>query len=103
MKAAMEKSHILWFLFTLILWSIASEGWAKVYLTSAQSLKLAFPEADTIDKQTVMVSAEERTRIQKKAKSRVTFSKMDIYVGMNGEKPLGYAMIHHVKGKSRPI
>lgn len=104
MNLSIACGRVFWILFTLVLsFTTVSEGWAKVYLTPEQALELAFPNADRIETQTLRIDAKLKTDIQKRIKTLVRFSKMDVHIGMNEGKPMGYAMIHNVKGRVRPI
>lgn len=104
MNKAMAVRILFSTLFILVLGcTLVSEGRAEVYLTPEQAIDLAFPDADEVQRQSLSLNAELRARIQERSRNRVAFSKMDVYIGMSQGKPVGYAMIHHVKGKARPI
>ncbi len=76
---------------------------AVVYLNPEQAMELAFPDANEVQTHTVTLDPELKARIQERAKNRVLFSKIEIHTGIRKGEPMGYAMIHNVKGKVRPI
>ncbi|OIP64882.1 MAG: hypothetical protein AUK29_03655 [Nitrospirae bacterium CG2_30_53_67] len=91
-------------LFTLVLGcTLVSEGRAEVYLTQEQALKIAFPKAEEIETVTLSLDRELKIRIEKRAQTPVRFSEIPVYIGRTQGQPIGYAMIHDVKGKARPI
>ena len=100
----MVYGRLFWILFTLFLtFTPLFEGEAMVYLTTDQALKLAFPDAQRIESVMISLNQQQRVQIEKRAHTRVRFSKMKVHIGMARGKRLGYAMIHHVKGKALPI
>ncbi len=76
---------------------------AGVYLTPGEALNRVFPGAERIRTVVLRLNPEQRKRIEKHARARVSFTRMDVHIGIFEGKPIGYAMVHDVKGKSRPI
>jgi len=74
-----------------------------VYLTKERALHLAFPEAERIETRRIVINKERKKRIEEGAHAPLLFSRKEVYLGMVKSKPVGYAFIHDVKGKSLPI
>ena len=72
---------------------------AKVFYSRSEALELAFPDADQIEDDTFILDAEQVSRIEKLAGSRVDTKLVKIYRGLRGGKLLGYAVIdvHRVR------
>ncbi|MEK6776511.1 MAG: FMN-binding protein [bacterium] len=104
MNLSKSRGIVFWILFSLTLcFTTVSEGWAEVYLTQEQALKIAFPKAEEIETVTLSLDQELKIRIEKRAQTPVRFSEIPVYIGKTQGRPIGYAMIHDVKGKARPI
>lgn len=86
------RKHIiktgLWF---TILCFLVPVGWARVFMTQEQALKLAFPDACSIERKTVFLSDSDVGEIQKKAKSRVESRVVTYYVGKSTDGVMGFA------------
>lgn len=76
---------------------------ARIYLTKTKALELAFPNAETMETETIALNTEQRERIREKAGRRLHFSKMEVHQGIANGSVLGYAIIDNVRGKSLPI
>ncbi len=75
----------------------------QVYLTKKQALDIAFPGADTIDKERKWLTEEQKTVIRKLSFVEITENRFTFYVGKKDGKPMGYMLIDHIIGKSFPI
>lgn len=66
---------------------------AKVFYAKDEALRVAFPEADTIDKQTFFLTDEQAKQIETLARARLESKLVTVYVGRRNQKALGYALI----------
>lgn len=73
--------------------AIGSVANAKVFYTQEEALKLAFPDADRIEKETHILSVAESGRIEKLARSSIGSRLITIYTGWKDGLPIGYAHI----------
>lgn len=81
----------------LALFPTASD--AKVFYSRSEALDLAFPEADRIEDETVVLRDDQVDRIQSLASSPLESRLVRIYRGFRGSELLGYAFIdiHNVR------
>ncbi|MCH8314124.1 MAG: FMN-binding protein, partial [Nitrospinae bacterium] len=75
----------------------------QVYLTKKEALEIAFPGADTIDKERKWLTDEQKTAIAKISLLEIREIRFTFYVGKKNGKPTGYMLIDHIIGKSFPI
>jgi Na+-translocating ferredoxin:NAD+ oxidoreductase RnfG subunit len=75
----------------------------QVYLTKKEALKVAFPGADTIDKERKWLTDEQKTAIEEISLLEISENRFNFYVGKKSGKPMGYMLIDHIIGKSFPI
>ncbi len=73
--------------------SAAPELPAKVFYAKEEALRVAFPEAETIDKQLYFLTDDQMRQVERLARARVESKLVTIYAGKRGRKLLGYAMI----------
>jgi hypothetical protein len=66
---------------------------AKVFYAKEEALRAAFPEADVIDKQTFFLTDDQKKQVETLARTRLDSKLVTLYIGRQGQKPLGYAMI----------
>lgn len=66
---------------------------AKVFYAKDEALRLAFPDADKVESRDVFLTAEQRTAIEEKAKSKLDSDLLTIYVGQRAGAVQGYAML----------
>jgi Na+-translocating ferredoxin:NAD+ oxidoreductase RnfG subunit len=87
----------------LFLFSPAS--FSQVFMTKDRALKVAFPDADQIEKKTVFLSEEQAKKIESIARSQVDSKLYIFYVGKKGDKTLGYAVIdtHRLRTKTETV
>lgn len=88
-------------IFCLLLFS--TRLYAGVYFTKEEALKMAFPEADSIVKKVVIVTEEQRKKIQELLRVKRVSRIYKYYAGTKNGKIMGYAKIDNVIGKSQPI
>ena len=65
---------------------------AKVYHARDEALVLAFPDAERVEARDVVVTAEQKERIQKLAKAPLDSSLVTLYVGWKDGAPFAYAL-----------
>jgi len=75
----------------------------QILLTKKQAFDLAFPGADKVKREKHWTTAEERTKIGEICLQEIKARRFNFYVGKKGGKPMGYALIDHIIGKSFPI
>lgn len=97
----MSSSHRL-IVASLLAAIVASGAEATVFYTQKQALALAFPDADRVEKETYVLTAEQVETIQKRARSRLDTRLVTIHTAWRGNELLGYAHIdvHTVRTKS---
>ena len=74
-------------------------AYAKVFYSRSEALALAFPDADHIDDESVLIGDEQAQKIEELAKSHLESRIVRIYRGYRGKDLLGYAFIdvHNVR------
>lgn len=77
----------------------ASSAQAKVFYSRSEALELAFPEADRIEDESILLGDEQAAQIEQLAKSQLESRLVRIYTGYRGSELLGYAFIdvHNVR------
>jgi Na+-translocating ferredoxin:NAD+ oxidoreductase RnfG subunit len=72
---------------------------AKVFHSRREAIELAFPDADRIEDETVVLDESQATRIQSMAHSELESRLVRIYRGFKDDRLLGYAFIdvHNVR------
>lgn len=86
-----------WVALALLLF--ASPVDAKVFHSRSEALEIAFPEADRIEDETLVLDDVQADRIRSLARSELDSRLVRIYRGFKGEQLLGYALIdvHNVR------
>jgi len=84
---------------------ISSNSYARVFVSKDEALKLAFPDSDTIEKQSLFLSKTEVESIEKLGRSKLDSRLFLFYVGKKNGEAIGYAAIdtHTVRTKSQTI
>ncbi len=77
----------------------AAAAHAKVFYSRSEALALAFPDADRIDDESILLDDEQAGRIEQLARSRLESRLVRIHTGYRGSDLLGYAFIdvHNVR------
>jgi FMN-binding domain len=66
---------------------------ARVFYSMDQALQLAFPDASTIEKETLFLSEPEAHQVESLARARLESRMIPVHIGRHGQETLGYAMI----------
>lgn len=66
---------------------------AKVHLSRKEALEWAFPGADRVDENSIVLTPEQVTAVEKRARSRLESRIVKLYTGRKGDAVLGYAFI----------
>ncbi|NIX14944.1 MAG: FMN-binding protein [Candidatus Dadabacteria bacterium] len=84
---------------------IADNSSARVFLTKDEALKLAFADADTIEKESFFLKPEQIAAIEKLSKTKVSSRLFLFYIGKKDGREVGYAAIdtHTVRTKTQTI
>ena len=72
---------------------LAGTAHAKVFYSRSEALKLAFPDADRVEDESILIGDEQASRIEQLAKSRLESRLVRIYRGYKASELLGYAFI----------
>jgi len=75
----------------------------QVYLSQKQALEIAFPGADTVDREKKWLTEEQKKAIGELCLQTIETNRMTFHVGKRDGVPIGYALIDHEIGKSFPI
>ncbi|UCH84064.1 MAG: FMN-binding protein [Candidatus Latescibacterota bacterium] len=72
---------------------------AEVFHSKESALRLAFPDADTVDKREIFLSSEQVEEVERLARVQVPSRLVTVYIGRKSGSPLGYAFIetHQVR------
>jgi len=72
---------------------------AKVFYSKSEALALAFPDADHVDEESILLGDAQAGQIEQLAKSQLESRLVRIYRGYRGKELLGYAFIdvHNVR------
>jgi len=87
------------------LFFVSSNSYARVFISKDEALRLAFPDSDTIEKQSLFLSKTEVESIEKLGRSKLDSRLFLFYVGKKDGEAIGYAVIdtHTVRTKSQTI
>ena len=75
----------------------------QVFLTLEDALDLAFPGAERIVKKKVSLDRKGKVAIAKAASIMLDDPHFLFYVGMEGDRPVGYMVVDNVIGQAEPI
>jgi len=83
----------------LVLGLAAAGADAKVFYSRSEALALAFPDADRVEDESILLGDEQAGQIEQLAKSQLESRLVRIYTGYRGSELLGYAFIdvHNVR------
>lgn len=78
----------------IFLWSLGSPCVeAKVFYGKQEALRVAFPEADAVEKKTFFLTDEQVKAVERLARSHLDSRLATFYIGKKGGRIVGYAMI----------
>jgi Na+-translocating ferredoxin:NAD+ oxidoreductase RnfG subunit len=66
---------------------------AAVFMSKAEALAWAFPDADRIEDRRFVLTAEQAAEIERRAQAKLDSRIVTLYVGHQGDQVLGYAVI----------
>jgi H+/Na+-translocating ferredoxin:NAD+ oxidoreductase subunit G len=75
----------------------------QVYLTKQEAMGIAFPGADTFDRDRKWLNDDLRKSIGELSHMDIKEKWFTFHVGKRNGKPMGYMLIDHIIGKSFPI
>jgi len=84
---------------------LAENSSAKVFIGKDEALKLAFPNADALEKKSYLLTAGQIDEIEKLSRTKLDSKLFLFYVAMKDGTPIGYAAIdtHTVRTKTQTI
>ncbi|HVY54289.1 MAG TPA: FMN-binding protein [Thermodesulfobacteriota bacterium] len=91
---------LLFFLF-----AFSATAQSKVFMNRDDALKLAFPDADRIDKKEIILTQKQADEIESLSKSKLYTKLYVVYEGFKGDELLGYAIIdtHSLRTKTETV
>ena len=72
---------------------LAGDAGAKVFYSVDEALQLVFPDASTIEEETLSLSEPEAHQVESLARARLESRRIPVHVGKHDQKVLGYAMV----------
>jgi len=78
-------------------------GYAEVFLTEEDALKLMFPQSERIRKETLTLSTEKKLHIEERIGWKFPEDSFEVYVGETGKQVDGYALVQNTIGKHKPM
>ena len=72
---------------------LAGTGAAKVFYSKDEALHAAFPDAESIEKETLFLTDEQAKQVEGLAKVKLDSKMITVHTGKRDQKVLGYAMI----------
>lgn len=84
---------------------ISPNLYAKVFMPKDEALKVAFPNADTIEKKSYFLKPEQINDVEELSKTKVGSKLFLLYIGKKDGRDVGYAAIdtHTVRTKTQTI
>lgn len=73
---------------------------AKEYLTKKEALELAFPQVDRIEKEFAILTRTQKQKLKKTLSAKSISGVYRYYVGWEDNKPVGYAVVDKIRGKT---
>jgi len=78
-------------------------GYAEVFLTEEDALKLMFPQSERIRKDVLTLSTEKKLHIEERIGWKFPEDSFEVYVGETGKQVDGYALVQNTIGKHKPM
>ena len=91
-SGALVRSGVACLAFVGLLFAAAPTS-AKVFFSQQEALELTFPDADRIESDTRVLSAEQVAAVEKQARSKLDTRIAKFYVGWKDDAVVGYAFI----------
>lgn len=91
----------LWTLVIVIL--LTTPISAKVYINKEDALKMAFPEAERVERKTIFLTGEEVEKIEALSRVRLESKIFTYYIGIEDEGIAGYAFLGSHIVRTRPV
>ncbi|HEY4643312.1 MAG TPA: FMN-binding protein [Bacteroidota bacterium] len=86
----------------LIVFTVCSEVFGQVFLSQQEALRLAFPTASTLERETVFLTDPQVRAIESKSRSRVESRVVTYYVAKDSSAVLGYAFFDRQTVRTMP-
>jgi Na+-translocating ferredoxin:NAD+ oxidoreductase RnfG subunit len=78
-------------------------GYAEVFLTEEDALKLMFPQSERIRKEILKLIPEKKLHVEERIGWKFPEDFFEVYVGETGKQVDGYALIQNTIGKHKPM
>jgi len=78
-------------------------GHHEVYYTEEDAAKIMFPESDSIEKETLTLTPQQKTLVEGRIGWKFPEQTFTVYIGKKKEHIDGYAIVQNTIGKHRPI
>ncbi len=78
-------------------------GHIEIYFTEEEAAKVMFPESETIRRETLPLTPEQKTLVEQTIGWKFPETSFDVYIGETKEDIDGYAIVQNTIGKHRPI
>ncbi len=78
-------------------------GHIEIYFTEEEAAKVMFPESETIRKETLPLTAEQKSVVEQAIGWKFPETSFDVYIGETKGDIDGYAIVQNTIGKHRPI
>jgi len=78
-------------------------GHIEIYFTEEEAAKVMFPESETIRKETLPLTPEQKSMIEQAIGWKFPETSFDVYIGETKGDIDGYAIVQNTIGKHRPI
>jgi Na+-translocating ferredoxin:NAD+ oxidoreductase RnfG subunit len=78
-------------------------GYAEVFLTEEDALKLMFPQSERIRKEALRLTQEKKLHVEERIGWKFPEDSFEVYVGETGKQVDGYALIQNTIGKHKPM
>ena len=78
-------------------------GYAEVFLTEDEALKLMFPTSGRIRKDVIRLTPEKKTQIEERIGWKFPEEFFEVYIGETGKQTDGYVLIQNTIGKHKPM
>jgi len=78
-------------------------GHLEVYFTAEDAAKVMFPDSDSIEKERLILTPDQKTLIENRIGWKFPEHDFTVYMGKTKERIDGYAIVQNTIGKHRPI